>query len=360
MKDNRPPTCKIISIGLIGPGLIGSTLLQQIYHVTKAPNASAQVNFHVHGIMKSKQMLLSHHPIDLTSWETQFNQCDTAANLNAFIEHMLLHTENPVIIDCTASEDISRQYLNMLAKGIHVITPNKHANAGALDYYKQLKQKTIGCGNARYLYEATVGAGLPIITTLQDMMKTGDRVLKIEGIISGTLNYIFSGLATNRSFSDVVIEAKHLGVTEPDPREDLSGMDVARKLVCLAREIGNETTLDDINVHNLVPDALTSCAIDEFLEQLPCYDDQMQSMVTKANTNNERLCYVGSIDANGKVDVTIKAFPQDHPLARLHKKDNMLIIHTERYFENPLIIQGPVAGAKLTAAGIFADLWRLV
>ncbi len=359
MRDNKHPTCKTISIGLIGPGLIGSTLLQQIHHVTKAPNEKAQVNFHVHGIMKSKQMLLRHHPIDLTTWETQFNPCDTAANLDAFIEHMRRHTENPVIIDCTASKDISRQYLNMLAKGIHVITSNKHANAGALDYYKRLKQQTIN-GNARYLYEATVGAGLPIITTLQDMIKTGDRVLKIEGIISGTLNYIFSELATNRSFSDVVIEAKHIGVTEPDPREDLSGMDVARKLVCLAREIGNETTLDDINVHNLVPDALTSCTIDEFLEQLPCYDNQMQSMVTKAHTNNERLCYVGSIDANGKVDVTIKAFPQDHPLARLHKKDNMLIIHTERYYENPLIIQGPVAGAELTAAGIFADLWRLV
>ena len=360
MKDNKHPTCKTISIGLIGPGLIGSTLLQQIHHVTKAPNANAQVNFHVHGIMKSKQMLLSHHPIDLKTWETQFNPCDTAANLNAFIEHMLLNTENPVIIDCTASEDISRQYLNILAKGIHVITPNKHANAGDLDYYKQIKQQTINGGNARYLYEATVGAGLPIITTLQDMIKTGDRVLKVEGIISGTLNYIFSELATNRSFSEVVIEAKHIGVTEPDPREDLSGMDVARKLVCLAREIGHETTLDEINVHTLVPDALTSCTIDEFLEKLPCYDDRMQSMITKANADNERLCYIGSIDSNGTVNVTIKAFPQDHSLAKLHKKDNILIIHTERYYDNPLIIQGPVAGAELTAAGIFADLWRLV
>lgn len=359
MKDNKHPTCKTISIGLIGPGLIGSTLLQQIHRVTKAPNANAQVNLHVHGIMKSKLMLLSHHPIDLTSWETQFNQYNTAASLNAFIEHMLLNTENPVIIDCTASEDISRQYLNILAKEIHVITPNKHANAGDLDYYKQIKQQTIS-GNARYFYEATVGAGLPFITTLQDMMKTGDRVLKIEGIISGTLNYIFRELATNRSFSDVVIEAKHIGVTEPDPREDLSGMDVARKLVCLAREIGHETTLDDINVHNLVPDALKSCTIDKFLEQLPCYDDQMQPIVTKAKTNNERLCYVGSIDSHGTVDVTIKTFPQNHPFARLHKKDNMLIIHTERYHDNPLIIQGPVAGAELTAAGIFADLWRLV
>ena len=360
MNDNRSLICKTISIGLIGPGLIGSTLLRQIHHVTKQHNAYTTVNFHIHGIMKSKQMLLSYHPIDLTTWEAQVNQCDTAANIDDFIEYMHLHTKNPVIIDCTASEDLSRQYLKMLAKGIHVITPNKHANAGDLEYYQQIKQQTLSAGNARYLYEATVCAGLPIITTLQDMMKTGDRVLKIEGIISGTLNYIFSELAKNRLFSDVVIEAKHIGVTEPDPREDLSGMDVARKLVCLAREIGHKTTLDEINVNNLVPDSLKSCTIDEFMKQLHHHNDQIQSMIIKANTDNKKLCYVGSIDFNGNVDVNIKAFPQEHPLARLHKKDNMLIFHTERYRDNPLIIQGPVAGADLTAAGIFSDLWRLV
>ena len=359
MKDNKSPTCKIISIGLIGPGLIGSTLLQQIHHVTKAPNSNPQINFHVYGIMKRNQMLVSHNPIDLTTWEAQFNQCDTASNLDTFIEHMLINTENPVIIDCTASEDISRQYLNMLAKGIHVITPNKHANAGNLDYYKQIKLQTISGGNVRYLYEATVGAGLPIITTLQDMMKTGDRVLKIEGIISGTLNYIFSELAKNRPFSNVVMEAKQLGVTEPDPREDLSGMDVARKLVCLAREIGHETTLNDVSIYNLLPADLASCTIDEFLEKLPLYNEHMQSMVIKANTDNAKLCYVGSIDSNGMVDVSIKAVSKDHPLARLNSKDNMLLIHTQRYHYNPLIIQGPVAGVELTAAGIFADLFRL-
>ena len=357
MNNNKLITSETISIGLIGPGLIGSTLLQQLNQVTKA---NVQTNFHVHGIMKSKQMLLSHYPINLTTWETQFNPCGTAVNLDAFIEHMLINTENPVIIDCTASEDISRQYLNMLTKGIHVITPNKHANAGDLGYYKQIKQQSIS-GNARYFYEATVAAGLPIISTLQDMIKTGDRVFKIEGVMSGTLNYIFSELAKGRLFSDIVMEAKRLGVTEPDPREDLSGMDVARKLVCLAREIGYETDHAHVNVHSLIPTELSSCKnIDDFYEKLPHYDDQMQELVSKAAAVNQQLCYVGAIDTNGEVSISIKSFSQDHPFTRLGKKNNMLIFHTQRYHEAPLIIEGPVAGEELTAAGIFADLLRLV
>ena len=361
MKDNRPLTCKTISIGLIGPGLIGSTLLQQIHHVTKQSSPSNPVNFYVHGIMKSKRMLLTHSPIDLVTWENQLHQCDTASNLNTFIEHMLVNKKvNPVIIDCTASKDVSREYLKMLKKGIHVITPNKHANAGELDYYKQIKQQTIS-GNARYFYEATVGAGLPIISTLQDMIKTGDRVFKIEGVISGTLNYIFSELAKGRLFSDVVMEAKRLGVTEPDPREDLSGMDVAQKLVCLAREIGYDTDLAHVDVHSLIPIELSSCKnIDDFYEQLPHYNNQMQDLVSKAAAVNQQLCYVGAIDTNGEVSISIKSFSQDHPFTRLGKKNNMLIFHTQRYHEAPLIIEGPVAGEELTAAGIFADLLRLV
>lgn len=360
MKLNTLPTRKTISIGLIGPGLIGSTLLKQIHHVSKQSSAINSVNFSVHGIMKSKQMLLNHSPIDLITWENQLHQCDTASDLNAFIEHMLVNKKNPVIIDCTASKDISREYFKMLKKGIHVITPNKHANAGELDYYKQIKQQTIN-GNARYFYEATVGAGLPIISTLQDMIKTGDRVFKIEGVMSGTLNYIFSELAKGLLFSDVVMEAKRLGVTEPDPREDLSGMDVARKLVCLAREIGYDTDLAHVNVHSLIPIELSSCkSIDDFYEKLPHYDRQMQVLVSKAAADNKQLCYVGAIDFNGEVSISIKSFSQDHPFTRLGKKNNMFIFHTQRYNQAPLIIEGPVAGEELTAAGIFADLLRLV
>ena len=157
------------------------------------------------------------------------------------------------------------------------------------------------------------------------------------------------------------MEAKRLGVTEPDPREDLSGMDVARKLVCLAREIGYDTDLAHVNVHSLIPAELSSCKnIDDFYEKLPNYDSQMQELVSKAAAVNQQLCYVGAIDTNGEVSISIKSFSQDHPFTRLGKKNNMLIFHTQRYHEAPLIIEGPVAGEELTAAGIFADLLRLV
>jgi aspartokinase/homoserine dehydrogenase 1 len=350
---------KTISIGLIGPGLVGSTLLRQIQNAIAQLKSTYQANLYVRGIMNSKKMLLSHEPIDLTSWEAQLDQCDSVDS-NIFVSHILTDDlPHAVIIDCTANQTIAHQYINFIEKGIHVITPNKHANAGDLDYYKKLKLLTQK-RNIHYLYEATVCAGLPVIDTLQDILKTGDHILKIEGVISGTLSYIFNELAKGRVFSEIVMEAKKLGYTEPDPREDLSGMDVARKLVCLAREIGHDVTLDDVKVYDLIPAALKSCNTDEFLEKLPTYDAQMQHVIANANNKKEKLCYVGAIDSNGTMNVAIKSFPESHPFARLNGTDNMLIFHTRRYHENPLIIQGPGAGAEVTAAGIFADLLRLV
>ncbi len=350
-----------ISIGLIGPGLVGSTLLRQIQASIAMDGQVANDGvLYVRGIMNSKKMLLSHEPIDLTTWEAQLDNCDNKADLDVFVNHILADDiPHAVIIDCTANQSIAKQYIHFLEKGIHVITPNKHANAGNLDYYKKIKRLTQK-RSTHYLYEATVCAGLPVINTLQDILKTGDHVLKIEGIVSGTLSYIFNELAKGRVFSEIVIAAKKLGYTEPDPREDLSGMDVARKLVCLAREIGHDVTLDDVKVYDLVPSDLKSCKVEEFLAKLPSYDDQMHEVMLNAKAKNETLCYVGMIDSDGSMDVAIKSFPEGHPFARLKGTDNMLIFHTRRYQENPLIIQGPGAGAEVTAAGIFADLLRLV
>ncbi len=349
-----------ISIGLIGPGQVGSTLLHQIQHEINHLKSTYQVNLCVRGIMNSKKMLLSHEPIDLITWKDQLDKSNHNNDINAFVNHILTDDfPHAVIIDCTANQDISNQYGHYFEKGIHVITPNKHANAGNLDYYKKLKQLTKKY-NKHYLYEATVCAGLPVINTLQDILKTGDQVLKIEGIVSGTLSYIFHGLAKGKTFSEIIIEAKNLGITEPDPREDLSGMDVARKLVCLAREIGKEVTMDDVKIYDLVPPDLKSCTLKVFFEKLPSYDGHMQKLINDAKAKQEIICYIGTIDANGKIEVAMRPFPEDHPFARLEGTDNMLIFHTRRYYKNPLIIQGPGAGAEVTAAGIFADLLRLV
>ncbi len=347
---------KTISIGMIGPGQVGGCLLDQI---RDSLPMTADANLLVRGVMSSKKMLLAPQTLDLSSWREQFAACDSPANLDEFVAHILADDiPHAVIIDCTANTEIAKHYDDFIAKGIHVITPNKHANAGELAYYKKLKALTKKRGK-HYFYEATVCAGLPVINTLQDILKTGDKINKIEGIVSGTLSYIFNELANQRKFSDIIRDAMQSGYTEPDPREDLSGKDVARKLVCLAREIGHDVNLADVKVNDLVPQDLQQCSVEEFLQKLPAYDEQFASLAEKARINNEKLAYVGSIDANGKIEVAINSYANQHPFSRLQETDNMLIFHTSRYHKQPLVIQGPGAGAEVTAAGVFADLLRL-
>jgi aspartokinase/homoserine dehydrogenase 1 len=351
---------KTISIGLIGPGQIGGTLLNQIEATLDALQVKYQVNLCVRGIMNSKKMLLSHEAVDLALWSESLDKSNVSPNMDEFISHIKANDiPHAVIIDCTANNRISEKYINFIEQGIHVITPNKHANSGDLNYYKKLKN-SVQQKKCHYLYEATVCAGLPIINTLQDLIKTGDEVDKVEGVVSGTLSFLFNELAKGRLFSEIIFEAKKLGFTEPDPREDLSGMDVARKFICLAREIGYDISFNDIKLHNLVPETLRSCSVDEFLAKLPEYDNEIADLVKQSKNKQEQLCYMGVIHPDGKIDVDIHSLPDTHAFSRLRGADNMLIFHTRRYHEQPLIIQGPGAGAEVTAAGIFADLLRLV
>lgn len=350
---------KTLSIGLIGPGVVGKSLLQQLSQTIDQLSTHYQVNLQVLGIMNSQKMLLAEVPLDLHHWQDNFNNKAIQSDLAGFISHIATdNMTHSVIIDCTANKVIAQQYQDIMEKGIHVITPNKHANAEDLSYYKKLKAFTRI--NNYYFYEATVCAGLPVISTLQDLIKTGDEIEEIEGVVSGTLSYIFNEMAKGRQFSSVVLDAKNRGFTEPDPREDLSGMDVARKLVCLAREIGHDVSLDEVVVYDLVPPELKSCSLDEFMAKLPCYDHSMNARLADATLKNKRLHYVGTISQDGKLQVTIKLVAAEHPFARLEGTDNMIIFRTKRYRERPLIIQGPGAGAEVTAAGIFADLLRLV
>ncbi|OAI49061.1 hypothetical protein AYO45_03615 [Gammaproteobacteria bacterium SCGC AG-212-F23] len=353
-------SAKTISVGLIGPGHVGGALLQQFKEAMQPLQEKYQVNLCVRGIMSSHKMLLSHDKMDLKNWQDDLSQSGQTADLEIFANHIVADDiPHAVLIDCTANQAIADRYLDFIEKGLHVITPNKRANSGDLDFYKKLKtlaQKK----NRYYLYEATVCAGLPVINTLQDILKTGDEVTKIEGIVSGTLSYIFNEMAKGRVFSDVVIEAKQRGFTEPDPREDLSGLDFARKIVCLARELGYDVRLEQIDVYNLVPSELQKCSVEEFLDKLPAYDEKMSAFTAEANAKKEKLCYVGMIDHSGHVNVSLNSFPENHPFARMQGSDNMIIFHTKRYCEQPLVIQGPGAGADVTAAGIFADLLRLV
>jgi aspartokinase/homoserine dehydrogenase 1 len=352
-------SAKTISIGLIGPGSVGKALLRQIEKQSEKLKQNFNIDLRVRAISRSRQMLLGDRRIDLADWEDEFESSAIAADLEAFEQHLKPdHLPHAVIIDCTASEQVSSMYAEWLARGIHVITPNKKAFSGDYGYYQAL-QDAAEEGSSHFFYETTVGAALPVITTLCDLIYTGDEVRSIQGIFSGTLAYLFNVYDGSTPFSQIVRFAKDSGYTEPDPRDDLSGMDVARKLTILARELGQKIEIGDFPVTNLVPESLRDCSIDEFMERLPDYDAEMKALYEDATAKNKKLRYVVKLDAAGTASVGLEAVDESHPFCNINLTDNIVQFETERYSDNPLVIQGPGAGPEVTAAGVFADLLRL-
>ncbi|XP_073140672.1 bifunctional aspartokinase/homoserine dehydrogenase, chloroplastic-like [Henckelia pumila] len=348
-----------ISMGIIGPGLIGGTLLDQLRDQAAVLKEKFNIDLRVMGIMGSRTMLLSDTGIDLSIWrDLQKDKAD----IQKFVQHVHGNhfIPNTVIVDCTADSYVASHYHDWLCRGIHVITPNKKANSGPLDQY--LKLRTLQRQSyTHYFYEATVGAGLPIISTLQGLLETGDKILRIEGIFSGTLSYIFNNFMGARAFSEVVKEAKEAGYTEPDPRDDLSGMDVARKVIILARESGLKLELSDIPVQSLVPEPLKDSASPElFLQQLSQFDVDLAKQRQEAEDAGEVLRYVGVVDVvNQKGTVELRRYKKEHPFAQLSGSDNIIAFSTQRYAKQPLIVRGPGAGAEVTAGGVFSDILRL-
>ncbi|NDE87758.1 MAG: aspartate kinase [Gammaproteobacteria bacterium] len=279
--------------------------------------------------------------------------------LQSFANHVGVdYLPNRVIIDCTASGEVAKHYPAWLAAGIHVVTPNKKANSAPMAFYRSLRDARRD-GGTHYLYEATVGAGLPVIQTLRDLRETGDEVTSIEGIFSGTLAYLFNVYDGSRSFSEIVVDAKQRGYTEPDPRDDLSGMDVARKLIILGREMGLSLEMSEVQVESLVPAGLEQGSIEEFLTRLPQYDGTMKARFEAARARGKVLRYVGRLTASGTATVGVVEFDAKHAFANIALTDNVVRFATARYNNNPLIVQGPGAGPEVTAGGIFADLLRL-
>jgi aspartokinase/homoserine dehydrogenase 1 len=351
---------RALNIGLIGPGLIGEELLRQIFHARKKLQDDFAVKLSLRGIMNSKKMLVSEQEWGLDEWLTHFKKAENKADFVQFANQLLTDDcPHTVIIDCSASELVAQQYAYFMQQGIHIITPNKRANSGDFAYYQELIDMT-RLGQQHYLYETTVCAGLPVIKTLQDMIQSGDEIHRLEGIVSGTLAYIFNELSTGKAFSSIVNDAKEKGYTEPDPRDDLAGMDVARKMVVLARDLGFAVELNDVKVHNLVPPALAQCSITEFLQRLPDYDADLQQQLAALVKPGEKAAYVGVINQTGEIEVKIGSYSNEHPFSHLRGTDNILAFYTARYANQPLVVQGPGAGAAVTAAGVFADLLRLV
>lgn len=352
-------SAKTISIGIIGTGTVGSALLRQLQKQAANLRKNFNLDLRVRAIARSQKMMLADRRIELSNWEDQFKSSAVDSDLDVFEAHLKPdHLPHAVIIDCTASDAISSRYAEWLSRGIHVITPNKRAFSGPYAEYAAL-QTAADKGSSHFFYETTVGAALPVISTLCDLVHTGDEVRKVSGIFSGTLAYLFNVYDGSKPFSEIVRAAKESGYTEPDPREDLSGMDVARKLTILAREIGQRIEIGDFAVDNLVPEALRECSIEEFLERLSDYDEEIHALYQKASAQKKQLRYVAMLDAKGNASVGLQAVDDSHSFCNINLTDNIVQFESERYSDNPLVIQGPGAGPDVTAAGVFADLLRL-
>ncbi len=351
---------KTLSIGLIGPGTVGGELLDQMAAAAERLHERFNLDLRVRAVARSSVMHLSERSVPLDGWRDAIAGETVALDLDAFTAHVDVdHLPHAVLIDCTADDAVADRYADWLARGMHVITPNKRASSGP-NARLQAIRSAAGEGHSRFFYETTVGAALPIIGTIRDLVETGDRVRSIQGIFSGTLAYLFNTYDGSEPFSAIVRRAREAGYTEPDPRDDLSGTDVARKLVILAREVGYTIELDDVEVESLVPDALTDVDVDTFLERIDMLDEAMAERLAAARGASRVLRYVGRLSETGQASVALTSVALDDALANIALTDNVIRIESDRYSANPLVVQGPGAGPEVTAAGVFADLLRLV
>ena len=354
-----------LGIALVGPGLVGGTLLAQLADQAADLRDTYDVDCRLLAVAGSTSMVLSDGGMPLDGWAEAYQggPASQPVDLKRLGDHLAAsYVPNCVVIDATASDGPPSLYLPWLKQGIHVITPNKKLGAGSLAQYRAVKAFSRE-SYTHFLYEATVGAGLPVIATLKHLVDSGDRVLRVEGVLSGTLSYIFNTLSADpaATFSSVVADAKAAGYTEPDPRDDLSGTDVARKVVILAREAGLEVEMGDVPVESLVPAALQAAPdADAFLAGLPAHDAAFGARLQAAAAEGKALRYVGVVDVeNGRGSVGLREYPASHPFASLEGSDNVIAFTTARYRRQPLIVRGPGAGAEVTAGGIFSDLLRL-
>ncbi|MDX1403807.1 MAG: bifunctional aspartate kinase/homoserine dehydrogenase I, partial [Woeseiaceae bacterium] len=316
-------SAKTLSIGLIGCGTVGGTFLDQLHRQAQRLRRDFHLDLRVRGIARSETMLLADRRVELGNWRDAVAGSRTAIEFADFEKHVHPdHLPHAVIIDCTADQAVADRYVGWLERGVHIITPNKKAFSGKMRDYQALRDAARR-GNSHCLYETTVCAGLPVIRTTRDLVDTGDRVRSIEGILSGTLAYLFNVYDGSVPFSAILAEARESGYTEPDPRDDLSGMDVARKLTILARELGQSIEIGDFPVQNLIPEALRELPVDDFLRDLARYDEQMLALYRDAQSEHKALRYVARLSDDGKAAVGLEKVSADSPFSNIRSTDNI-------------------------------------
>ncbi len=353
---------KRIGVLVLGVGNIGEVWLELFKRARPSLNRELEVSVELLGLLSSKKALISETDIDLNHWQQQFEQGATEWQYEHLFEQLqALDCDELIVLDISASADLTLQYPEFFARGIHIVSANKLAGSGPLAFYQELKQQL---SNRRlfWRYNASCGAGLPVQHVLNDLHNSGDGVKAVGGIFSGTLCWLFENYDAKKPFSELVLEAKELGITEPDPRDDLSGRDMQRKLLILAREIGYEIELDNIELQSLVPHHLANLKLSEFMPRMSEMDDEMLRQYQAAAEQDKVLRYVASLNClNGelKAKVGIEWVERSHPYANLTPGDNVFVISSDFYQANPLIIRGPGAGREVTAAAVQSDLVQI-
>lgn len=350
---------KELHIFMVGVGLIGSTLIKQIMDQADFLRETRALEIRIVGMINTKKMVFNENGIDLKNWKTSLKESETKADLKNFIAKMKqLNLTNSIFVDNTADESIATFYEEILDSSISISTPNKIATSSAYLQYQRLKTIAQKRG-VQFLYETNVGAGLPVISTLNDLIISGDQITKIEGVLSGSLSFIFNSYKEGTSFSAIVKEAQRRGYTEPDPRVDLNGLDVRRKLIILARESGYPIEAKEVVIENILPPACQQApTVEAFFEELEKADDYFEKMRVEAEAAGKVLRMIAKLD-NGHPSIGLEAVDASHPFYGLSGSDNMIVFTTERYKERPLVVRGPGAGAEVTAAGVFAEIIKI-